>query len=59
MIYNTTTNKFQGYGIATTNGYLNNSAGNANGLTVGANSGIGQTFKSTGNWVLILALVLL
>jgi len=52
MIYNTTLNKFQGYGVATISGTINNSAGaNVNGLTVGANSGIGQTFTSTGNWV--------
>ena len=49
MIYNTTLNKFQGYGISTLNGNMSNS-GSGNGLTVGANSGIGQTFTSTGNW---------
>lgn len=49
MIYNTTLNKFQGYGLASLPGFLEKQ-GSGTGLTVEANSGIGQTFTSTGNW---------
>jgi hypothetical protein len=51
LIYNTTLNKFQGYSLATTSTSLTNMTGIVTGFAVGANSGIGQTFTSTGSWV--------